>query len=80
MYVSLVHFWFSLSILAKNSQELPTISDCGGGSPWWVSVGDELDSGFLGATPIDISNLIDIRRQEPALTYVHIIQISTLFV
>ena len=65
------HFWFSLSILEKkNSQELPRISDCGGGSPWLESVGDELDSGFLGATPLDISNLIDIRKQEPALTFI----------
>ena len=53
-----------------NSQELPRISDCGGGSPWLESVGDELDSGFLGATLIDISNLIDIRKQDPALTFI----------
>ena len=53
----------------KNSQELPRISDCGGGSPWLESVGDELDSGFLGATLLDISNLIDIRKQDPALTF-----------
>ena len=54
----------------KNSQELPRISDCGGGSPWLESVGDELDSGFLGATPLDISNLIDISKQVPALTFI----------
>ena len=64
-------FWFTLSILEKkNSQELPRISDCGGGSPWLESVGDELDSGFLGATLLDISNLIDIRKQDPALTFI----------
>ena len=63
-------FWFTLSTLEKNSQELPRISDCGGGSPQLVSVGDELDSGFLGATLIDISNLIDIRKQDPALTFI----------
>ena len=62
-------FCFNRAFWQKNSQELPRISDCGGGSPWLESVGDELDSGFLGATLLDISNLIDIRKQEPALTF-----------
>ena len=64
------HFGFHWVFWPKNSQELPRISDCGGGSPWLESVGDELDSGFLGATLLDISNLIDIRKQDPALTFI----------
>ena len=63
-------FCFNRAFWQKNSQELPRISDCGGGSPWLESVGDELDSGFLGATPLDISNLIDISKQVPALTFI----------